>query len=129
MGNPVMKKTKKKKIAEPQMIEKSKEEIVLAEEKEKERAVKQQTSVYFLCAAVLATPYETPPYVPVALAALSKHSFERSAPFAVRETVKMCCGEYKRTHRSDNWEIHRQQFTREQLEALDDVVSTPHYYA
>ncbi len=131
-NNSVMKKTRKKKIIEPELMEKSEEETVsaeAAEEKEKERAVKQQTSVYFLCAAVLATPYETPPYVPVALAALSKHSYERSAPFAVRETVKMCCAEYKRTHRSDNWEIHRQQFTREQLEALEDVVSTPHYYA
>jgi len=97
--------------------------------KEKERAAKQQTSVFFLCAAVLAMPYNTPPYVPRALAALSKHSYERSAPFNVREAVKLCCSEYKRTHMSDNWEMHRQQFTREQLEALEDVVSAPHYYA
>jgi len=100
-----------------------------ADVKEKERAAKQQTSVFFLCAAVLAMPYNTPPYVPRALAALSKHSFERSAPFNVREAVKLCCSEYKRTHMSDNWEMHRQQFTREQLEALEDVVSAPHYYA
>lgn len=40
----------------------------------------------------------------------------------------MVCGEYKRTH-TDNWELHRRQFTREQLEALEDVVSIPHYYA
>jgi len=97
--------------------------------KEKERAKKQQTSVFFLCAAVLAMPYNTPSYVPRALAALSKHSFERSAPFNVREAVKLCCSEFKRTHMSDNWELHRQQFTREQLEALEDVVSAPHYYA
>jgi len=102
------------------------EEMIL---KEKERAIKQQTSVFFLCAAVLAMPYNTPPYVPRALAALSKHSFERSAPFNVREAVKLCCSEFKRTHMSDNWELHRQQFTREQMEALEDVVSTPHYYA
>jgi len=98
-------------------------------EKEKERARKQQKSVYFLCAAVLSRPYDTPQFVPVALMALSKHSFERTAPLGVREVVKMCCGEFKRTHMSDNWELHRKQFSQEQLEALQDVVSTPHYYA
>jgi Domain of unknown function (DUF3437). len=98
-------------------------------ENEFKRATKQQTSVYFLCAAVLSRPYDTPKFVPKALAALSKHSYERTAPFTVREAVKLCCREYKRTHMTDNWEVHKQQFTQEQLEALDDVVSTPHYYA
>uniref|UniRef100_A0A7S3V8U0 Uncharacterized protein n=1 Tax=Chaetoceros debilis TaxID=122233 RepID=A0A7S3V8U0_9STRA len=98
-------------------------------EKEFKRAVKQQTSVYFLCASVLARPYDTPSYAPKALAALSRHSYESSAPFTVREAVKLCCREFKRTHMTDNWELHKEQFTREQLEALDDVVSTPHYYA
>ena len=100
-----------------------------AAKKEKKRARSQQASVFFLCAAVLAQPYETPPYVPVALAAISKHSFERSAPLGVRDTVKKCCSEFKRTHMSDNWEIHRKAFSQEQLEALEDVVSSPHYYA
>jgi len=98
-------------------------------ENEFKRAIKQQTSVYFLCAAVLSRPYDTPKFAPKALAALSKHSFERTAPFTVREAVKLCCREYKRTHMTDNWVVHKQQFTQEQLEALDDVVSTPHYYA
>ena len=77
---------------------------------------------------MLGRPYDTPPYIPVILAALSKHSFEHRASLNVREVVKMVCGEYKRTH-TDNWEVHRKQFTREQLEALEDVVSIPHYYA
>ena len=98
-------------------------------EKEQRRARMQQSSVFFLCAAILAQPYETPKYVPKALAAISKHSFERNAPSFVRDTVKKCCAEYKRTHVSDNWELHRQVFTQEQLEALEDVVSSPHYYA
>lgn len=98
-------------------------------EKEFTRATKQQTSVYFLSAAVLSRPYETPHFVPRALAAISRHSYERSAPFSVREVVKLCCREYKRTHMTDNWNMHKQQFTQDQLDALDDVVSTPHYYA
>ena len=97
--------------------------------KEEKRSKRQQSSVFFLCAAVLSQPYDTPPYVPKALAAISKHSFERNAPLGVRDTVKKCCAEYKRTHMSDNWEVHRQAFTQEELEALEDVVSSPHYYA
>jgi proteasome activator subunit 4 len=96
---------------------------------EMKRARNQQNAVYFLCAAILSQPYETVPFVPVAIAAISKHSFERNAPLGVRDTVKKCCAEYKRTHMSDNWEWQRRVFTQEQLEALEDVVSSPHYYA
>jgi hypothetical protein len=98
-------------------------------EKEKKRLKNQQSSVFFLCAVVLSRPYDTPPFVPVALEALSKHSYESRAPLTVRETVKKCFSEFKRTHMTDNWELHRKKFTQEQLEALEDVVSTPHYYA
>jgi hypothetical protein len=107
----------------------SDEEKAAREEKERKRSRNQQTSVFFLCAVILGEPYDTPPYVPIAIAAVSKHSFERSAPLGVRDIVKKCCGEFKRTHMSDNWEVHRKVFSREQLEALEDVVSTPHYYA
>ena len=97
--------------------------------KEQKRAKIQQSSVFFLCATVLSQPYDTPPYIPKALAAISKHSFERNAPLGVRDIVKKCCAEYKRTHMSDNWELHRKMFTQEEMEALEDVVSSPHYYA
>lgn len=97
--------------------------------KEQRRAKTQQSSVFFLCATILSQPYDTPPYVPKALAAISKHSFERNAPLGVRDIVKKCCAEYKRTHMSDNWELHRKMFTQEEIEALEDVVSSPHYYA
>jgi len=97
--------------------------------KEQKRAKKQQSSVFLLCATVLSQPYETPPYIPKALAAISKHSFKRNAPLGIRDTVKKCCAEYKKTHMSDNWEVHRSVFTQEELEALEDVVSSPHYYA
>ena len=104
-------------------------DVEASRRKEERRAKNQQTSVFFLCAAVMSQPYETPSFVPSALAAISTHSFERNAPLGVRDTVKKCCAEYKRTHMSDNWGLHRNKFTQEQLEALEDVVSTPHYYA
>ena len=107
----------------------SEADIEKQNKKEQKRAKMQQSSVFFLCATVLSQPYDTPPYVPRALAAISKHSFERSAPLGIRDTVKKCCAEYKKTHMSDNWEIHRKMFTQEELEALEDVVSSPHYYA
>mmetsp|Transcript_5490 Transcript_5490/g.15486 ORF Transcript_5490/g.15486 Transcript_5490/m.15486 type:complete len:2289 (+) Transcript_5490:225-7091(+) len=116
-------KMKRKKVVT------SPDATILSDEKEVKRSRNQQTSVYFLCAAVMARPYDTPPYVPVALSAISKHSFERSAPLSVRDTVKRCCAEYKRTHMSDNWEEHKSAFSQEQMDALEDVVSTPHYYA
>jgi len=100
------------------------------EENEKVRRTQQQTSVLFLCACVLSRPYDTPSHVPPALAALSKHSFDTSSSYVVRQAVKNCCSEYKKTHMSENnWELHRQKFTQEELESLEDVVSTPHYYA
>jgi hypothetical protein len=98
-------------------------------DEDQSRALDQQKSVFFLCAAILSQPYDTPRYVPVALTAISKHSFEKNAPLNVRSVVKRCCAEYKRTHMSDDWPRHRKFFSVEQLEALDDVVSTPHYYA
>jgi hypothetical protein len=102
---------------------------VVDNESEKIRGRNQQVSVFALCATIMAQPYDTPSYVPEALAAISKHSFEKNAPLGVRDTVKKCCAEYKRTHMSDNWELHRSKFSLEQLEAFEDVVSTPHYYA
>eukprot|EP00977_Amphora_coffeiformis_P004033 scaffold804_cov165-Amphora_coffeaeformis.AAC.12 len=116
------------KIAKKTTLRKKKNTEEGNKDEEKKRSRDQKISVFFLCASVMAQPYETPAYVPVALAAISKHSFERNAPLSVRDTVKKCCAEYKRTHMSDNWEEHRNMFTREQIEALDDVVSTPHYY-
>ena len=121
-------KSLKKKKRKTPPAEMSTEESEMKAAKEKARAVRQQKSVFLLCAVVMGRPYDTPAYIPEALAALSKHSFEQRASLSVRGIVKMDCSEFKRTH-TDNWEAHRKQFTQEQLEALEDVVSTPHYYA
>ncbi|KAG7363158.1 proteasome-substrate-size regulator domain containing protein [Nitzschia inconspicua] len=104
-------------------------EVDATKRKEENRAKKQQSSVFFLCATILSQPYDTPPYIPKAIAAISKHSYEKNAPLSIRDIVKKCCAEYKKTHMSDNWEVHRDAFSQEELEALFDVVSSPHYYA
>mmetsp|Transcript_34586 Transcript_34586/g.81532 ORF Transcript_34586/g.81532 Transcript_34586/m.81532 type:complete len:2271 (+) Transcript_34586:253-7065(+) len=123
-----IKKTSKK-VGADQTVQMSEAEEAEMKLKEQKRAKKQQSSVFFLCATVMSQPYETPPYIPKALAAISKHSFKRNAPLGIRDTVKKCCAEYKKTHMSDNWEVHRSVFSQEELEALEDVVSSPHYYA
>ena len=102
---------------------------VTLQEKEERRAHDQWTLMFLLCATILVHPYDAPAYVPIALAAVSKYLFEKSAPLGVGQIVKKCCGEYKKTHMSDNCGVHRKAFSQEQLEALEDVVSTPHYYA
>jgi hypothetical protein len=89
----------------------------------------QQQSSVFVCGAVLSQPYHTPAFVPVALAEISRHSFEGRASPNVRQIVKMVCFEFKRTHKSDIWDAHKKSFSDEQYEALDDVVSATHYYA
>ena len=124
----VANKSVKKKRKKTDDAASSKEEADEKAAKEKQRAKRQQKSVFVLCAVVMGRPYDAPPYIPEALAALSKHSFEQRASLGVRDEVKRVCSEFKRTH-TDNWEAHKKQFTREQLEALEDVVSTPHYYA
>ena len=124
IANKSLKKKKRKTDKIPDLTQDSE----LAMSKEKERATNQQKSVFFLCAVVMCRPYDVPLYVPEALAVLSKHSFEQRASLAVREVVKMCCSEFKRTH-TDDWVSHKKQFTQLQLEALEDVVSAPHYYA
>jgi len=121
-----MKKLLKKAVLKQEL---SGTEVLERKVKEQKRGKMQQSSVFFLCATVLSHPYDTPRYVPKALAAISKHSFKRNAPLGIRDTVKKCCAEYKKTHMSDNWEVHRSVFTQEELEALEDVVSSPHYYA
>ncbi|KAL7551909.1 hypothetical protein ACHAWF_015121 [Thalassiosira exigua] len=127
IANKSLKKKKKRNAPQPSP-EITTEEAEMRAAKERARATRQQRSVFVLCAVVMGRPYDTPPYIPTTLAAISKHSFEARASMGVREVVKMVCSEYKRTH-TDNWEAHRSQFTQEQLEAFEDVVSTPHYYA
>ena len=97
--------------------------------KELRRAKNQKSSINILCAVILSHPYDTPSFVPKAILAISKHSYSRNAPLSIRNVVKKCCAEYKRTHMSDNWQLHRQAFSQDQIEALEDVVSSPHYYA
>ncbi|GMH57357.1 hypothetical protein TL16_g02356 [Triparma laevis f. inornata] len=96
------------------------------EVKKMERERQQRISVSVLCAAVHSSPYSLPFYVPPAIASLSKHSFESSAPLGVRELVVKTLSDFKRTH-VDGWAGFRLRFKREEMECLDDVVTCSYY--
>ena len=88
----------------------------------------QQKCVRFLSALVRAYPYEVPSYVPKTLAVLSRllHS---SISSTLQETIRKTVSDFKRTHQ-DEWDVnHRHRFSPEELDALNDVLSSPHYYA
>ena len=61
IANKSLKKKKKRNLPQQEL---SPEESEIARAKEKERAKRQQKSVFFLCAAVLGRPYDTPQFVP-----------------------------------------------------------------
>ncbi|GMH48028.1 hypothetical protein TrVE_jg9887 [Triparma verrucosa] len=86
----------------------------------------QRISVSVLCAAVHSFPYSVPSFLPPAIAALSKHSFESTAPLGVRDLVKKTLSDFKRTH-VDGWAEFRRVFKQEELECLDDVITCEYY--
>ncbi|KAG5177989.1 hypothetical protein JKP88DRAFT_330915 [Tribonema minus] len=109
-------------------------------EEESEAARAQLTCVLGLASVVLASPYDVPPWViaaveprpltslrtfpycaalqvPGALVALSRHA---DGGLHVKETVAHAFKEFRRCHQ-DNWELHAQAFTAEQLSVFDDV--------
>ncbi|KDO35269.1 hypothetical protein SPRG_00116 [Saprolegnia parasitica CBS 223.65] len=75
-------------------------------------------------AIVLAYPYSVPPFVPAILEELALHVHEA----AVTDVVKAVLLEFKRTHQ-DSWHEDKAMFTRSQLEAIEELLISPHYYA
>ncbi|EQC30750.1 hypothetical protein SDRG_11510 [Saprolegnia diclina VS20] len=74
-------------------------------------------------AIVLAYPYSVPVFVPAILEELALHVHEA----AVTDVVKAVLLEFKRTHQ-DSWHEDKAVFTRSQLEAIEELLISPHYY-
>ncbi|CAF4636892.1 unnamed protein product [Rotaria sp. Silwood1] len=75
-------------------------------------ASKTLSGILGLCAIVLSSPYDISIYVPDALRALCKYSYD---PYLIQKSIKECMSEFRRTH-YDSWHEHRKKFTDEQLE-------------
>lgn len=93
---------------------------------EKARLRKLLPDVLLLCAVVLAYPYEVPALLPQTVATVARMAFE---PPTISSHVRKTLTDFRRTH-TDEWEVrHRLMFTEDQLDALSDVLVSPHYYS
>jgi len=86
---------------------------------------KRHAGVLALSAVLLGHPYDVPPIVSRAIVALAPHV---SDPSPICRTVQRVVSDFKRTH-SDAWHDHKLRLSREAVEALDDMLISPHYYA
>ncbi|GJP38312.1 hypothetical protein CLOM_g22765 [Closterium sp. NIES-68] len=88
------------------------------------RTVKMHGSALGLAAAVRSAPYDIPTWLPELLLALANLAGE---PPPVGPAVGKALGDFKRTH-ADSWHIHKEAFTSEQLEVINDLSSTVGYF-
>lgn len=78
-----------------------------------------------LSAIVLAFPYDVCIWMPDVIIHLGNYILEVPQ---ISGTAKKTLSEFRRTHH-DNWHLHRQQFTDDQLSVLTDLLISPSYYA
>jgi len=102
-------------------VELSPEEI----KKNMESIQRKHGGVLGLSACILAYPYQVPLWMPEILLRIGDYLHE--APQIVA-TVKKTLSDFRRTHH-DNWHMHRQKFTGDQLSVLTDLLVSPSYYA
>ncbi|XP_062269925.1 proteasome activator complex subunit 4B [Platichthys flesus] len=87
--------------------------------------VRRHAGVLGFSACILSSPYNVPDWMPQILMDLSDHLND---PQPIEMTVKKTLSEFRRTHH-DNWQLHRQCFTDDQLLVLTDLLVSPCYYA
>lgn len=78
-----------------------------------------------LCSVVNAFPYEVPSFLPRLLLSLSSHLND---PAPIPATIKKTMNSFKRTH-ADDWSIHKEKFSEDELLELTNVLVSPTYYA
>ncbi|CAI5504830.1 unnamed protein product [Closterium sp. Naga37s-1] len=88
------------------------------------RTVKMHGSALGLAAAVRSAPYDVPLWLPAVLLSLASLAGE---PAPVGPAVGKALGDFKRTH-ADSWHIHKEAFSAEQLEIINDLSSTVGYF-
>ena len=78
-----------------------------------------------LAAVVSASPYSVPKFLPEVLLNLTDHVGD---PPPIAATARRALTDFRRTHH-DQWFVHRENFTEDQLAALSSVLVSPNYYA
>lgn len=86
---------------------------------------KRHAGVLGLCSVLLAHPYDVPSTVARTIVLLAPRS---SDPAPVGATVRKAVLDFKRTHQ-DSWLEHKAALPQEAVDALSDLLVSPHYYA
>eukprot|EP00743_Colponemidia_sp_Colp-15_P005386 GILK01005788.1.p1 GENE.GILK01005788.1~~GILK01005788.1.p1 ORF type:complete len:1828 (-),score=234.09 GILK01005788.1:70-5553(-) len=86
-----------------------------------------RTGILGLSALVLAFPYDVPQWMPALIEKLTRFSGS-SHGTEIQNVVRKTLSEFRRTHQ-DSWRLFKERFTDEQLEALNDSVVAPSYFA
>lgn len=74
---------------------------------------------------ILSHPYRLPSWIPGLLSLLARFINDRNP---IGTSARKTFSEFRRTH-SDTWEIDREQFSVEQLDAINELSIAPSYYA
>lgn len=104
---------------------KSDEEKNELNEKHSSNVKKHKKAVLGLSSVILSSPYDLPVWLPSSLTSLGGNE---GLHMGIGDTVMKTFAEFKRTHQ-DNWEVHRQKFTQEQLDIVNGMLVSPSYYA
>ncbi|RWS23352.1 proteasome activator complex subunit 4-like protein, partial [Leptotrombidium deliense] len=78
-----------------------------------------------LCAIVNAFPFDVPYFIPSILVYLSAHL---NAAEPIRVTIEETLRDFRRTH-SNNWGEHKLKFNTDQLQQLNNVLTSLNYYS
>ncbi|KAF0689101.1 Aste57867_19373 [Aphanomyces stellatus] len=100
----------------------------LLEEDEKPRNDQTIESCFGMGAIVLAYPYSVPEFVPALMEELTFHLHVDGSISYLSEIVKSVLLEFKRTHQ-DSWHEDKAAFSASQLEAIQELLISPHYYS
>merc|ERR1712226_47522 len=86
--------------------------------------VVRHAGVLGLKACIKAYPYHVPDWMPSVLMSLADHVCD---PTPIEGTVRDTLMDFKRTHH-DNWTKHKESFSEDQLNTLNDILISPSYY-
>lgn len=82
-------------------------------------------AVLGLSSMVISSPYSVPKWLPSVLVALSGAVND---PPPISTGVRQLFSDFMRTHR-DEWQMHKLQFTEEELDIVSELMVSPSYYA
>uniref|UniRef100_A0A6A7FWP5 Proteasome activator complex subunit 4A-like isoform X1 n=2 Tax=Hirondellea gigas TaxID=1518452 RepID=A0A6A7FWP5_9CRUS len=90
-----------------------------------ERMVTVHGAVLGLTSFVESAPYTIPSYMPQVLCTLANYI---NLPQPIAGSIRDSLSHFRRTHH-DNWQEHKQHFSPDQLDVLNDLLLSPSYYA